>query len=219
MEIVIYYLYCLTNEVCMKRVLLIAAVASLMTACSSTKFGGGPIGEQKLSTNFVSEKIKIETKCNWFGMGSDCKIVAIESIGTDPSYGGTVTNRKHALTRAEMRAKANVAMFLNEQITTDRVQTTIAKNIEKASDKAREGNMDGQTVELTDKEARTMSLRENNNHTAVTLTETIRTSASAILRGFTKVKEEVVGSQEVAVTVRWDISQNTSRKQLLQMMQ
>lgn len=202
----------------MKRVLLIAAVASLMTACSSTKLGS-PISEQKLSTNFVSEKIKIETKCDWFGMGNDCKIVAIESIGTDSSYGGSAVNRKNALTRAEMRAKANVAMFLNEQITSERVQTTIAKNIEKASDKVREGNLDGQTVELTDKEAKSMSLRENNNHTAVQLTETIRTSASAILRGFTKVKEEVVGNQEVAVTVRWDIQSNTSRKQLLQMMQ
>lgn len=202
----------------MKRVLLIAAVASLMTACSSTKLGN-PISEQKLSTNFVSEKIKIETKCDWFGMGNDCKIVAIESIGTDSSYGGSAVNRKNALTRAEMRAKSNVAMFLNEQITSERVQTTIAKNIEKASDKVREGNLDGQTVELTDKEAKSMSLRENNNHTAVQLTETIRTSASAILRGFTKVKEEVVGNQEVAVTVRWDIQSNTSRKQLLQMMQ
>jgi hypothetical protein len=62
-------------------------------------------------------------------------------------------------------------------------------------------------------------LRENDNHTAVTLTETIRTSASAILRGFTKVKEEVIGSQEVAVTVRWDLESNNSRKQLLQLMQ
>ena len=202
----------------MKRVILIAAVASLMTACSSTKFGS-PIAEQKLSTNFVSEKIKIETKCDWMGMGSNCQIVAIESIGTDSSYGGSAVNRKNALNRAEMRAKANVAMFMNEQITSERVQTTIAKNIEKATDKVREGNVDGQTVELTDKEAKNMSLRENNNHTAVQLTETIRTSASVILRGFTKIKEEVVGSQEVAVTVRWDLQSNNSRKQLLQMMQ
>lgn len=201
----------------MKRVLLVT-VAVMLTACSSTKFGN-PVSEQKLSTNFVSEKIKIETKCNMFGMGSDCRIVAIESIGTDPSYGGTVTNRKNALTRAEMRAKSNVAMFLNDQVSTERVQTTIAKNIEKASDKVRSGNDDGQTVEMTDKEARNVSLRENNNHTAVTLTETIRTSASAILRGFTKVKEEVIGAQEVAVTVRWDLESNNSRKQLLQMMQ
>jgi len=202
----------------MKMKMLCAVAALALTACSSTKLGNS-ISEQKLSTNFVSEKIKIETKCNLFGLGSDCRIVAIESIGTDPSYGGTVTNRKNALTRAEMRAKSNVAMFLNDSVTTERVQTTIAKNIEKASDKARSGNDDGQTVEMTDKEARNVSLRENDNHTAVTLTETIRTSASAILRGFTKVKEEVIGAQEVAVTVRWDLESNISRKQLLQMMQ
>jgi hypothetical protein len=202
------------------KVKILCAIAVLtLSACGSMNIGKGPISDQKLSTNFVSEKIKIETKCSWFGMGSDCKIVAIESIGTDPSYGGTVTNRKNALTRAEMRAKSNVAMFLNDSVTTERVQTTIAKNIEKASDKARSGNDDGQTVEMTDREAKNISLRENDNHTAVTLTETIRTSASAILRGFTKVKEEVIGSQEVAVTVRWDLESNNSRKQLLQLMQ
>jgi hypothetical protein len=201
------------------KVKILCAIAVLtLSACGSMNIGKGPIGDQKLSTNFVSEKIKIETKCSWFGMGSDCNIVAIESIGTDPSYGGTVTNRKNALTRAEMRAKSNVAMFLNDSITTERVQTTIAKNIEKASDKVRSGNDDGQPVEMTDREAKNVSLRENDNHTAVTLTETIRTSASAILRGFTKVKEEVIGNQEVAVTVRWDLQSNNSRKQLQMLM-
>lgn len=202
----------------MKKTLSLIAIAVALTACSSTK-NSNPIGEQKLSTSFVSEKIKIESQCSWFGMGSDCKIVAIESVGTDPSYGGSNANRKTALIRAEMRAKANVAMFLNDQVSTTRVQTTIAKNIEKATDRINSGKADGSTVEMTDTEAKNVSLRENNNDTAVHLTETIRTSASAILRGFRKIDERVVGDQEVSVTVRWDVKDNTSRKQLLQMMQ
>lgn len=201
----------------MKKTLFIVAVAVALTACSSTKLGT-PVGDQKLATSFVNESIKIETKCSWFGMGSDCQLVAIEAVGTAPSFGGTVNNRKNALTRAEMRAKANVAEFLDNQVSTNRVQTTIAKNIEKASDKVREGRNDGQTVEMTDTEAKNISLRENANDTVVTLTETLRSSSQAILRGFRKVNEKVVGDQEVAVTIRWDIESNNTRSQLLKMM-
>ena len=55
--------------------------------------------------------------------------------------------------------------------------------------------------------------------TAIHLTETVRTSASAMLRGFIKIREEVTGDQEVAVTVRWDLQSNNSRKQLQNLMQ
>lgn len=202
----------------MKRILTIIAVASLMTACSSVKLND-PVASQKLSTSFVNEQIKIETKCSWFGMGSDCRIVAIESVGTAPSFGGTVNNRKNALVRAEMKAKANVAEFMDTQVSTNRVQTTIAKNIEKATDKVNAGKADNETVEMTDKEAKNISLRENTNNTAVELTETIRTSATAILKGFVKINEKVVGDQEVAVTIRWDVESNNSRKQLQHLMQ
>ncbi len=202
----------------MKKSLSIIAIAVVLTACSNTGLKA-PVSEQKLATSFVSEKIKIETKCDWFGMGNDCKIVAIESVGTAPANGGTTMNRKTALIRAEMNAKSNVAMFLNDQVSTTRVQTTIAKNIEKAKDRVNSGKDDGTTVEMTDQEAKNISLRENTNDTAIHLTETVRTSASAILRGFRKIDESVIGDQEVAVTVRWDLQSNNSRKQLLQLMQ
>jgi hypothetical protein len=203
----------------MKLKLSAVAIVILLSACSSTKPVTGsnssdPITSQKLSTSFVSEKIKIETKCSWFGISSDCKIVAIEATGTAPTFGNTTSNRKNALTIAEMRANANVSEFLNKQITTSRVNTTIAKNIEKARDVVRSGKEDGSTVEMTDKEAANTSLRENQNDTVVQLTETINTNSSAILKGFMKIKEEVVGPQEVAVTIRWDTDSELVRNQL-----
>lgn len=203
----------------MKKSLACLSVAVMLTACGSMNGtnGSGPISSQKLSTSFVSEGIKIETKCNWFGMGSDCKVVAIEAIGTAPSFGNTVTNRKIALTRAEMRANANVAEFLSKEVTTNRVNTVISKNIEKAKDIARQGG-DTSDVAMSDQEAKNVSLRENNNDTVMQLTETIRTSSSAILKGFVKIKEEVVGAQEVAVTIRWDVNSNNSRDQLSRIM-
>jgi hypothetical protein len=203
----------------MKLKLSAVAIVVLLSACSSTKpvdgaNSNGPITSQKLSTSFVSEKVKIESKCDWFGLSSNCNIVAIESTGTAPTFGATTSNRKNALTIAEMRANANVSEFLNKEITSTRVNNTIAKNIEKATDIARSGKADGSTVEMTDKEAGNSSVRENTNDTVVQLTETIRTNSSAILKGFIKIKEEVVGPQEVAVTIRWDINSETARNQL-----
>ena len=199
--------------------LSVLALALSLGACSSMKTSNGtntsdPIANQKLSTSFISENIKIETKCAWFSFKRDCKIVAIEATGTAPSFGNTTNNLRNALTRAEMRANANVSEFLNKEITTNRVNNTIAKNIEKASDKVKAGKADDKAVEMTDKEASNISLRENINDTVVQLTETIQTSSRSILKGFVKVKEDVVGVQEVAVTIRWDLDSEDARNQL-----
>jgi len=200
------------------NIFLIVGALSLV-ACSTMKTSNGtntsdPIANQKLSTSFTSENIKIESKCAWFSFKRDCKIVAIEAVGTAPSFGNTTNNLRNALTRAEMRANANVSEFLNKEITTNRVNNTIAKNIEKATDKVKAGKADDKAVEMTDKEANNISLRENTNDTVVQLTETIQTSSRAILKGFVKVKEEVVGVQEVSVTIRWDLDSEDARKQL-----
>jgi len=208
----------------MKLKLSALVIALSLTACSSMKTSNGtnsstPIANQKLSTSFVGEKIKLETKCAWFSFGSDCQVVSIEATGTAPSFGNTTSNMRNAFTRAEMKAQAQVARFLNEEVTSDRVKKTIAKNIEKATDKVNSGKADDNAVEMTDKEAGNISLRENNNDTVVTLTETVRTSAKSILSGFVKVDEKVIGDQEVAVTIRWDVESNVSRKQLLKAMQ
>ena len=208
----------------MKLKLSALVIALSLTACSSMKTGNGtntntPIINQKLSTSFVSEKVKIETKCSWLSFGTSCDVVAIESTGTAPAFGNTISNRKNALTRAEMRANANVAEFLQKEVTTNRVQTTIAKNLEKATDKVNSGKADENPVEMTDTEAKNISSRENVNDTVVQLTETIRTSSGAILKGFVKIDERVVGEQEVAVTIRWDIESDNSRNQFVKKMQ
>lgn len=190
----------------MKFKIAAITIAIVLSGCASTKNEGeGPVKTQKLSTSFAGEKIKIETNCTWYKpWKSDCEVVAIESTATATSFGNTANNRKTALTVAEMRANSQVAEFISKDISTNRVTNTIAKNLEKASDKVKSGNNDGKTVEMSDKEAATISLRENNNETVHTLTETIRTSSQAILKGFVKINEEVVGNQEVSVTIRWD---------------
>ena len=65
----------------------------------------------------------------------------------------------------------------------------------------------GEVVAMSDSDAEkdtNHSIRENSNDTAYQLSETIRVNADARLRGFKVIKQEVVGKQEVAVTIRWD---------------
>jgi hypothetical protein len=202
----------------MKRVSLALSVIAtvVITGCSTAVTNSNEqIRNQKLSTSFVGEGIRIETDCKWYKpWKEDCEIVSIEAVATAPTFGNTVPNRKNALTVAEMNAGANVSHFIKQNITSSRVTSTIAKNVEKARDKLNTNHGDHEVVEMTDKEARAtnVSVRENSNDTAVQLTTTVRANSTAILRGFKVIKQEVVGAQEVAVTIRWDkTSERTAR--------
>jgi hypothetical protein len=186
------------------------AVILSLVACGSTKpvtNADEQIRNQRLSTSFVQEGIKIETDCAWYKpwkSDADCEIVSIESVGTAATNGATTNNRKTALVHASNNAKANVSHFIREDITSTRVTSTIAKNIEKASDRLGAKN-NGAVVEMSDEEAKkTLSVRENANDTAHQLTQNVRVNSVAVLKGFKVIKQDVVGDQEVMVTIRWD---------------
>ena len=207
----------------MKYTLLALAIASLV-GCSSTTRGQGeldPIRSQKLSTSFKSDTIKIETDCSWYTINkSECAIISIESTGTASSNGNTESNLRTALIRAGDKARANVRHFIQEDVSSTRVNNTIAKNVEKANDRVKSRTNIGEEVKMSDTDAEkdtNYSIRENSNDTAYQLTESIRVNASGILRGFRVIKQEVVGKQEVAVTIRWDKeserTSNSLRKQ------
>ena len=207
----------------MKYTLIALAIASLV-GCSSTTRGQGeldPIRSQKLSTSFKSDTIKIETDCSWYSINkSDCAIISIESTGTASANGNTESNLRTALIRAGDKARANVRHFIQEDVSSTRVNNTIAKNVEKANDRVKSRTNIGEEVKMSDSDAEkdtNYSIRENSNDTAYQLTESIRVNASGILRGFRVAKQEVVGKQEVAVTILWDKeserTSNSLRKQ------
>lgn len=141
----------------MKYTLTALAIVTALAGCSSKPVTNGddPIRNQKLSTSFVSEGVKIETSCAWYKpWKSECDVIAIESIGVVATNGNSANNLRTGLLRAEMQAKANVSHFISEEITSNRVTSTIAKNIEKAQDRINKGGADGKTVEMTDQEAK-----------------------------------------------------------------
>jgi hypothetical protein len=193
------------------RIVPIAMLVALV-GCSTGKKGFeeiDPIRSQKLSTNFKSEGITIQTDCSWYTFDkSKCDIIAIESIGTASANGNTDNNRRTALIRAGDQARANVRHFIREEVSSSRVNTVLAKNVELANDRIKSRTKIGETVEMSDQDVgkdTNYSIRENSNNTAYQLTTTIRVNAAGILRGFKVIKQEIVGDQEVAVTIRWDV--------------
>jgi hypothetical protein len=200
------------------KLLALAAVAVLVTGCGTTKLSDEPIRNQKLSTTFVNESIKLETDCKWYTLNkSECNIVSIESVGVATTNGNTESNRRTALIRAGDRARAAVRHFIQEDVSSSRVSQTIAKNVEKANDRIKSKIDGADSVSMSDDEASkdtNWAIRENANNTAYHLTETIRVNASGILKGFKVVKQEMVGPQEVAVTIRWDLESERMSDQL-----
>ena len=201
------------------KVLALVSAISLV-GCSSIKRGEGefePIRNQKLSTSFKQDTIRIETDCAWYTpWKSQCDIVAIEAVGTATSNGNTESNLRTALIRAGDRARASVRHFIQEDVSSTRVNNTLAKNVEKASDRMKSRTTTGEVVAMSDSDAEkdtNHSVRENSNDTAYQLSETIRVNAQGILRGFKVIKQERTAPQEVAVTIRWDKdSENVSNQ-------
>lgn len=206
----------------MKRVLLVTAIALALSACSSVSLNKAdnpgsmtPIQSQKLSSNFTRKGIKLEYDCA-FGTGmfgvtdamcSKTDIKAIEVTAYAPSYGNSENNRENAFRVAEMRAKAKLRHFINEEVSSTQVKTVIAKNIEKANDRIKQRISANEEVSMTDDEATketNFAIRENTNDTVQTLTETVRVNAAGILRGVRAVDERIVDRQTVQVTIRWD---------------
>lgn len=206
----------------MKRVLLVTAIALTLGACSSTKLTKAedpgsitPIHSQKLTSNFTRKGIKLEFDCA-FGTGafgltdamcSKTDIKAVEVTAYAPSFGNSENNRENAFRVAEMRAKAKLRHFVNEDVNSSQTKQVIAKNIEKANDRIKQRINANEEVSMTDDEATretNWAVRENTNDTVQNLTETVRVNAAGILRGVYVKDATIVDRQTVQVTIRWD---------------
>jgi hypothetical protein len=202
----------------MKRVLLVTAIALTLSACGSVNLNKAenpgamtPIQSQKLTSNFTRKGIKLEFDCgtvsSWTSGCNKAEPTAIEVTAYAPSYGNSENNREQAFRVAEMRAKAKLRHFIQEDVSSSQVKTVIAKNIEKANDRIKQRISANEEVNMTDDEATketNWAIRENTNDTVQTLTETVRVNAQGILRGVRSIDEKIVDRQTVQVTIRWD---------------
>lgn len=197
------------------KITTLVLVATL-AACSSTKTVNPdePIRNQTLNTSFTEENVKVITNCKWYKPWQDeCEIVAIEATASTWTNGATSVQVNEARKVARAEAFANVSHFIKNQITSTRVVSTVAKHVEKARDL----NNGADESDMTDKEAKNISTRENSNDTARTVTRTIREHSESVLRGFKVIKEEKVGQQEISVTIRWDKESGRASRMLERM--
>jgi len=210
----------------MKLKLTALALVFFLTGCASTKqtasIDGGQvtaINAQKLSTNFKRKGIKVEWECAWgtgmFGLSDNVcvkgAIKAIEVTAYATSNGNSENNRETAFKVAELKAKAKLRHFIKEEISSTSVQNTMTKNVEKANDRIKSRINTDEEVAMSDEESakdiskdNNVAIRENSNDTVRSVTESIRTEASGILRGIQVHEELVVDRQTVSVTLRWD---------------
>lgn len=189
-----------------------------LAACSTTKSPSIDSGQvtainaQKLSTNFKRKGVKIEWDCAW-GTGifdATCvkgDIKAIEVTAYATSNGNSENNRETAFKVAEMKAKAKLRHFISEEVYSSSVQNVMTKNVEKANDRIKNRIKSDEEVSMSDEDAAkdtNFAVRENSNDTVRTVTESIRTQASGILKGIQVHDETIVDRQTVSVTIRWD---------------
>jgi len=201
-----------------KQMLCALCVLSLV-ACSSTKKNetdpeskSSSIITQKLATSFKRNGITLEWDCSW-GTGfsqatcSKGNISAIEVTAYAPSFGNSEANREVAFGVAHDIALTKLNRFIQDDVSSSRVMVTMSKNIEKANDNIKSKIRSDEAVSLADEDpfpASNFAVRENANEVVRTVTESIRSQSSGILRGVRIVDERIVDRQTVATTIRWD---------------
>jgi len=200
------------------KLALMAALLTTVYGCSTARPNGvieapkvTPLASQELNTSFVGQGIKIEWDCKYFtGMfDATCirsNIKAIEVTGYAPTFGNSEAMRENAFDVAHDRALERLIRFVRQDISSQRVTQTMAKNLEVAKDRIKQ-RIEGEAVAMSDKDVdkeSNFSVRENTNDAVRNVVSTIRTNAQGIIRGARPINQRVVDRQTVSVTIRWE---------------
>ena len=193
----------------MKSKFVMVGVLLSLSACATGPAKVDTVREEELSTDFVSEGVKVTSKgCGTVSklLGRKCQILAIESTSTAPSNGGTTVNRKNAMDAACGYALANVRHWMGQRVDSTRSVTRTGTSTEiSASKESQNSNRDVGASESSD--------RENLNDTKTVVTNTVRQNSSGFMEGWQPVKQNVVGAQEVSCTMGWSRKNTDLMKQ------
>jgi len=211
----------------------------IMTTTGCSMFGGKAdkvdvpkttaVKQQKLSTYFEDDGIRVNWECidrNGWTLNLTCSesvIEEIEATVTIPANGGSNFNGTSANQVGQLESMAMIARFINEEITTERVVTLMAQNVEKADDTYR-NPIDGTNqnnvnaprlpavVGITSSEPQAprdpntpnmnFAVRSNINDTVRDLNTVVRGNAQAIMRG-TTFDVDQKDDQLIQITATW----------------
>lgn len=188
----------------MNKKLFVIFLGLTLSACASKAPKVDTLREEELSTDFVTEGIKVTSSgCGRMSrmFGRTCKVERIDSIATAPTNGGSNNNRESGLIVACDKALANVSHWMGQRIESDRttrrvgVANEVSQSKETQSSKADEG-------------ASESSNRENANDIKTEVTTVVRVNSRRFLTGWFTAEQEVVGAQEVKCVKRWDANNN-----------
>ena len=193
----------------MKKSLVLISVILALSACGNRPLKVDTVREEELSTDFVAEGIKVTSKgCGAVSqaLGRECVVLAIESVSTSPSNGGTAINRKNAMDAACATALANVRHWMGQRVDSNRFVERIAESTEISESKETQSSQ-------RDEGAKESSNRENLNNTMIRVTNTVRQTASGFMEGWQPIDQDVVGAQEVSCTMGWSLKNTALMKQ------
>ena len=210
-----------------------------MTTTGCSMFGGKAdkvdvpkttaVKQQKLSTYFEDDGIRVNWECidrNGWTLNLTCSesvIEEIEATVTIPANGGSNFNGTSANQVGQLESMAMIARFINEEITTERVVTLMAQNVEKADDTYRnpiagtnQNNVNAPrlpaVVGITSSEPQAprdpntpnmnFAVRSNINDTVRDLNTVVRGNAQAIMRG-TTFDVDQKDDQLIQITAIW----------------
>lgn len=205
----------------MNKLLYIALVVGL-AGCSSVKKEdkssapqkppevSSQLGIQKMTSNFKRKGLVMEWGC--LNDNKECKnpeVISIEATAYAATNGGSEHMRDAAFKLATLRAKAKLRHFVQEDISSSTVTKVMTRNVEKANETFKVTNSNTGNIVTTDDEVPNQSNtssgnREVKNTVVRTITEMISSNAAGILRGVYVSDENVIDTNNVSVTVRWD---------------
>jgi hypothetical protein len=173
----------------MKSILIIIAAFISITGCGTTK----PITAAAHQEAIGAVQITFDDTGNW---------IKLVSTGVAPTYDKSAQSVSEATKIASMRAKQNIAEFLNNDIRSDKSVEVITKSVQKSSagtDKnTHEDNGAGNNSDSGGKSDSEKS--EDEINTLTTVMEHIRDNSNAILRGV-QVTNQTVSPESVWVEV------------------
>lgn len=173
----------------MKTILIIITVLFSIAGCGSTK----PITTAAHQETIGAVQITFDNTGNW---------IKLVSTGVAPTYDKSAQSVSEATKIASMRAKQNIAEFLNNDIRSDKSVEVVTKSVQKSSastDKnTHENNGADNNSDSGGKSDSEKSADEIN--TLTTVMEHIRDNSTAILRGV-QVTNQTVSPESVWVEV------------------
>ena len=173
----------------MKNVLIVTVIALFISGCSSNKPPVQNVTPEVHQETIGSVHITFDDTGNW---------IKLVSTGVAPTHNQSAQAISEASKIASMRAKQNIAEFMNNDVRSDKTVEVVTKSVKHASsgsDKnAHENNVLDNPADSvkTDDEIRILT----------SVVERIRDSSNAILRGVQTTAQTVTNDQvEVEVSV------------------